>query len=153
MCHVPSWIKKGKYVLFLTDKDVKQHRIPIHDATGHSAVNDVFKPNGGTPGEGLNSRTPKVIRDAIESGQMDRMMGAGNVVISGGGKWSLPVAKLGDDLYIDRKAVVTMPNLKKILDGLYVQKGATLIAPLLSSVGGKIEINGKLVAPKLKVVA
>jgi hypothetical protein len=151
MCHVPSWIKKGKDILFLTDKDAKQHRISLHNATGHSAIIRVFKVDDGDHYEGLTAKTPKVVREAIETGKMNQIIGAGTLVVSGGRNWTIPAAKVGDDFHISGKVKVVAPYLKTILDGLYVVKGSSLDAPLLRSVRGVVKIEGKLNAPKLKI--
>jgi hypothetical protein len=147
MCHVPSWITtKDGTVLFLTDRDVKKHDLDLYNATGHTAIRDIFNCDG-KEGEGLNKKTPQVVKDAFAAGKFNKLASQGDIIIDGG-EWTIPIVEVGEDIEIKGKAKVKAPRLKTIGNELLITKGSSLEAPLLKEVDYP-NVYGKLIAPKL----
>lgn len=150
MCHVPSWIKtRGGEILFLTDKDAKKHDIDLNDATGHTAIRDVF-PDADevAEDEGLHSRTPEAVRVAFEAGKFNKLASCGDVIVSGG-VWNLPVVEV-NNLVLEKGAKVTATRLRVVNEELVVGRRCTLDVPVLKEVAVSFSSEGKLIAPKLK---
>jgi hypothetical protein len=130
MCQVPSWITTPEGVLFLTDKDAKAHKIDWLDATGHLAIREIWPKCKGEEGEGLGKNTPSVVVDALMSGKMNRIIAAGELLVTAG-EWSVPCTS--------------------VVGNVNVREGATLTLPLCTSVGNvSVQEDATLVAPKLK---
>jgi len=148
MCQVPSWVRVGEAVLFLTDKDAKREKMDYNDATGHSAIRTIFKESRGRNCEGLSKTTPKSVVSALENGEMNGIVSAGEFLVKNG-RFTMPFTSIGDDLDLHGRCHVTFPRLRKIVGIVTVSKGCTLVAPMLTQCG-YLENHGKILAPKLK---
>ncbi len=138
MCQAPSWITTPDAVLFLTDKDAEDHRIDWKDATGHSAIRKVWPNCKGQEGEGLGKHTPQVVVDALLAGKLNRIVAAGELVVTDG-VWELPAAVSGY-VVVYQGATFNAQNLARC-GSVSVEKGATLNAPVLSEVSGYVYVE------------
>lgn len=134
MCDVPSWYQKGKTVLFVTDKDAKRADIPLQNATGHSAIQQVFgselRAGGFKQGEGFHKDTPKVILKAIADGKMNALLAVGSIRFQKG-NWKIPAPKFGENVTLHTGAKVTAPNLKEVGGSIVMDEKSELTAPVL----------------------
>ena len=152
MCQVPSWIKTKDAVLFLTDKDVLAHKIEWNDATGHSAIRRVWPKASGVAGEGIGKDTPKEVLDALKSGEMNRIVEAGELLIREGKFESKMIVRAGN-IEAKKGATLTLPALTKAGD-VRAYQGATLTLPALTTAGYVIAQQGAtLTLPALTEVA
>jgi hypothetical protein len=140
MCQVPSWITTSTGVLFTTDKDAKAHKIDWVDATGHSAIRRLWPKCKGVEGEGLGRHTPKVVVDALLSGKMAKILGAGELLVTDG-EWSVPCTSVGGNVSVWKGGTLTLPLCKTVGDYVYVSEGATLTLPACTSVGGNVYVG------------
>jgi len=81
MCDFPSWVKDGRKIYFLTDKDaarqIREHpSTTYYDYVGHSALRKLYPDIKGTNCEGFPC--PLVIANAIKAGRMKKLMKAGD---------------------------------------------------------------------------
>lgn len=104
MCHFPSWKETTKEVVFLTDKDVKDHGLNIYDAVGHDAIKKLFPRINGVDKEGFPCHP--LVAGEIMKGKMNKLMAAG-------GYKTIKVNRKGQLHCVNGPAVVTIGGLKQ----------------------------------------
>ena len=81
MCEFPSWVKSGRKVYFLTDKDAtklirENPETDYADYVGHAAIRKLYPDIKGVDKEDFPC--PLVIANAIKAGRMKKLMKAGD---------------------------------------------------------------------------
>jgi len=152
MCDVPSWIvTPDGTVLYVTDKDAKEHGLDLKDATGHAAIRKVYPKATGAEGEGMGKDTPSEVVQALLAGKMHAIAAVGKMVVRDG-DWNLPVKRTGG-VVVEKGATFTAPALEKS-EYVMVRRGAAFTAPALAKSGGVMVYEGTtLTVPVLSEVA